>query len=374
MKGSIRWRDGAWRIQVSGTDPVTGKRIQPQRTVKAPNNRNGRREAESELAKFIVEIEGRKAALRTGLTVAQVLERYVVARSPDWSPGSPVETRRRIAQHITPYIGDIRVDRLRPIDVQQLVERWRAAGLTPRRIFDVLHAGLEWAERHELIDRNPAARIDKPMPRRAEVDPPSAADVMRLIATANEEPELALFVRLAALTGARRGQLIALRWRDIDLDAGTIRWTRALAKVPGGVEVKGTKTGARWSISIDPVTIGALRGHRRRAAERALAAGTSLVPDAYVFTTDPVGRTAWHPDGATQRFARIRTKLGLSGVRLHDLRHWMATEGVGDGDVEIVADRGGWANTSTLLDIYSHYRQPRDVDLARALADLLDGE
>ena len=123
MKGSIRWRDGAWRIQVSATDPITGKRTQPQRTVKAPNNRNGRREAESELAKFIVEIEGRKAAPLRGLTVAQVLERYVVARSPEWPRGASGETRRRIAQHITPYIDDTRVDRLRPIDVQHLIDR-----------------------------------------------------------------------------------------------------------------------------------------------------------------------------------------------------------------------------------------------------------
>ena len=87
-------------------------------------------------------------------------------------------------------------------------------------------------------------------------------------------PDLALFVRLAALTGARRGQLCALHWSDVDLDAATIRWTRSLVKVPGGTVEKQTKTGARWSVALDPATVGALKEHRKRCVESAMPTTT----------------------------------------------------------------------------------------------------
>jgi integrase len=86
--------------------------------------------------------------------------------------------------------------------------------------------------------------------------------------TAASKP-LAVFCRLAALTGARRGQLCGLRWSDVDLDAATIRWTRSLAKMPGGTIDKETKTGAHWPVSLDQATVELLRAHRRRCLETA---------------------------------------------------------------------------------------------------------
>jgi integrase len=166
------------------------------------------------------------------------------------------------------------VDKLRPLDVQSLIDRWRADGMaaaTVRRTFTVLRAALGWAERYQVIPDNPAARVRKPSPGRKDVSPPDPSDVVRLISAASDEPELAMFVRLAALTGARRGQLVALRWGDInfDVDPVTIRWMRSLAKVPGGTQEKGTKTGSRWQAALDPYTVHALKTLRRRAAERA---------------------------------------------------------------------------------------------------------
>jgi integrase len=381
LRGTIRYRHGAWRLRVDGgKDPVTGKRRQIERTLHAPDSQKGRRLAETELAKLIAEVEARRTAPRVGLTVAQVLDRWILARAPDWSPGQGEATRRRADHHITPYIGDVPVEKLRPIDVQSLIDRWRAKGMAPgtvRRTFTVLHAALAWAERYQVIPDNPAARVEKPDPGRKHVSPPAPSDVARLISAAADDPELAMFVRLAALTGARRGQLVALRWGDInfDLDPVTVRWTRSLAIVPGGTQEKGTKTGARWQIALDPYTVDALRTLRRRAAERALAAGASLASDAYVFARDSAGEVPWHPDGATQRFKRLCRQVGVEGVRLHDLRHWMATQGLGDDtDIKTVAARGGWANTTTPLEVYSAFVPARDADLALRLAKLLDGE
>jgi integrase len=375
VKGHKRFRAGAWRLTVNATDPVTGKRKPVYRTVHAPNNRRGESKADSELAKLVAEVETGRTMPTSGMTVEQLVERYILDRSPGWAPGAADETRRRVANHITPHLGSIAVERLRPVDVQQLHAVLRAGGLgegSIGRVHDILRAALNWAERLDLVVKNPAGKVERPRGAKPDISPPAPADVVRMITDA--APALALFLRLAALTGARRGQLCGLHWADVDLDAATIRWTRALGKVPGGTIEKETKTGARWPVSLDRATVDLLRAHRRRCLERAFGAGAVLPDCAYVFARDPVGGLPWHPDGASQRFAALRKRLKLDGVRLHDLRHWMATEGLGGGaDIETVAGRGGWANSTTPLEVYSHFRPARDGELARQLAERLDG-
>ena len=375
VKGTKRFRAGAWRLEVEvGTDPVTGRRRRVNRTVHAPNNKRGERQADTELAKLVVEAGAQRALPPTGLTIEELIERYIVGRSTSWAPGAADATRHRVKQHVTPHLGAVAIERLRPVDVAHWHATLRSAGVSEGsigRVHDVLRASLNWAERLELIGRNPATKVDRPRGTKPDISPPRPDAIVRMITEAS--PALALFLRLAALTGARRGQLCGLHWGDVNLDDATIRWTRSLAKVPGGVVEKETKTGARWPVAIDPATVELLRTHRRRCAESAVAVGVTLSGDTYVFARDPAGRLPWHPDGASQRFASLRNRLGLEGVRLHDLRHWMATEGLGGGaDIETVAGRGGWANTTTPLEIYSHFQPARDADLACRLAERLD--
>jgi integrase len=160
---------------------------------------------------------------------------------------------------------------------------------------------------------------------------------------------IAQHVRQRRRDGQRSPAGVRLRLPDVDPNAATIRWTRALGKVPGGTIEKETKTGVRWPVSLDTATVELFRSHRRRCLGSAFAAGGAVPDDAYVFARDPMGRLPWLPDGASQRFAAMRKRLELDGVRLHDVRHWMATEGLGGGaDSETVAGCGGWANTLVL--------------------------
>lgn len=376
MAGYLRWRDGAWRLRVdAGSDPITGKRRQVHRTVAGPDTKAGRRVAERALAKLVTEVDAHAALPGSGLTVAELLERYIHHRAGDWSPGSADATRRRIDQHITPVLGQVLVERLRPADLDHLYAKLRSSGMsssTIARLHDVLRAALRQAVRWDLITSSPADRVDPPRRARSEVVPPAAGDVARLLDAA--EPTLSLYLRISAVTGARRGQVCALRWPDVDLDAGEIRFTRALAKVTGGTVEKGTKTGARYPVAIDPTTVAQLRDHRRRMAEASLAVGQPLASDAYLFAVDPAGSRSWHPDGATQRFAALRHRLELDHVRLHDLRHWMATQLLAGGfDVVTLAGRGGWSNTTTPLEVYSHFQPARDRAAADRLGEVLDG-
>jgi len=376
MTGYLRHRAGAWRLRVdAGPDPITGKRRHVYRTVAGPDTRTGERAARRELAKLVTEVDAGRTVPCAGTTMAGLLERYIQHRAPSWSPGAADETRARIARHLAPRIGTIAVDRLRPVDLDHLYTRLRAEGLGPSsvaRLHDILRAALRQAVRWDLITSSPADRIDPPRRSRSEIVPPSSADVTRLLDAA--DPTLRLYIRLSAVTGARRGQVCALRWTDVDLDAGEIRWTRALAKVKGGAVEKGTKTGLRHPVALDPATIVELRDHRIRQAESSLAVGAPLVDDAHLFSRDPAGRQPWHPDGATQRFAALRRRLDLEHVRLHDLRHWMATRLLADGyDIGTLAGRGGWANTTTPLEVYSHFQPARDRQAADHLGQALDG-
>lgn len=376
MRGHLRWRAGAWRLTVdAGVDPITRKRRQVHRTVHEPDTKTGRRKAETALARFVTEVETGRAAPRSGVTVDELLERYIVHRSPGWSPGAADETRARITRHLTARIGPVLIDQLRPIDLDHLYAQLRNDGLGPSsiaRLHDILRAALRQAVRWDLIPTSPADRIDPPRRAKRRIKPPTSPDVVRLLDAAGFT--LQLYLRISAVTGARRGQMCALRWSDIDLDDGEICWTRALAKVRGGVVEKGTKTDADYTVAIDPVTVDQLREHRRRQAEASLAVGTPLTGDAFLFARDPAGAQPWHPDGATQRFAALRKRLGLEHVRLHDLRHWMATEVLDSGfDIVTLAGRGGWSNTTTPLEVYAHFQPARDRAAADHLGAVLDG-
>jgi hypothetical protein len=133
MRGHARYRGGdAWQLVVNAKHPLTGKRKPVFRTIRARNTRRGRQQAETELAKLVTEVEAGRALPSSGVTVGQLMERWVENRRPGWeerSPGQPDATLARIRNHITPQLGDVALDRLRPVDVDNLYSVWRAGGI-----------------------------------------------------------------------------------------------------------------------------------------------------------------------------------------------------------------------------------------------------
>lgn len=146
-------------------------------------------------------------------------------------------------------------------------------------------------------------------------------------AAAEVDPLFGLYVRVMVATGARRAELCALRWSDVDFEAGTLSVARSYTVVPGVRGNRPTKTTTRLVI-LDPVTLEGLRSglvHSVGLAEQCgIAADVRRA--GYVFTDDPTGATAWRPDTANARWVKARLAVGLTGVRLHDLRHFQATQ------------------------------------------------
>lgn len=172
----------------------------------------------------------------------------------------------------------------------------------------VVHAALEQGIAWEWLLFNPAAKASPGKVEHAEVVPAAVPQVLDLLdAAERDNPDLAVFLILAAVTGARRGELCALRWTDIHMDGATVTFSRVIALGPEGpVERKKPKTRSSLrTISLDAATLAILSSHRSRCAERALKLGVSLPVDAYLFSREANGSKPWRPDSTSRNFRQL---------------------------------------------------------------------
>ena len=384
MKGTARKRGtDRWQIQVyAGADPSTGKDRRVTRTVVAPHTRAGRKVVDQAIAGLVLEVENGRINVGEDPTLTQLLDRWVTARAPEWSPKTTVENQRQIRLKIEPRLGQRRLSKIRAADLDAVYAELRQRGgekgqpLEPasvRRVHIILHAAFEQAVKWGLIAINPADAATPPSLPPGRITPPQPAALAHAMRLVDEyDIDFAMYVRLAATTGARRSQLIALRWSDVDLDGGTITFARAI--VHGGKDVglveRGTKTGLIWKVALAGATTQRLIDYRSLCRERAASVGVILSAEGFVFASEPDGSSSWRPDGATWRWGQLRLKADLDGVRLHDLRHYVATQLLGAGvDPRTVAGRLGHANPAITMTVYGHFLPEKD----RAAADFLDG-
>lgn len=177
---------------------------------------------------------------------------------------------------------------------------------------------------------------------------------------------------LGALTGARRRELCALRWPDIDFDNGTLTIARSVYEVAGGGWAeKATKTHQSRTIGLDDLGMELM--HRHRSAVEALANDLHLqvLPDGFIFSRSPVGAEPIRPDVVTKFTTRVARRAGVD-THLHALRHFSATQGIAAGyDPVTVGRRLGHADPSITLRVYSHVVEQRDKELAAAVGRTL---
>jgi integrase len=187
-----------------------------------------------------------------------------------------------------------------------------------------------------------------------------------------EDPPLFCFLRLAVSTGARRSQLLALQWGDVDEERPAVAFTRALIEGPNGPELRSTKTHRTYRVELDGETFDVLMDHRSDAEDRARHSGVELMDGAFVFAMRPDGTKPWLPNWLTKRFIAARREAGLPHFRLHDLRHFMATEMLAAGvPIATVSQRLSHSRASTTLNVYAHSVPGGDRGAAETLAAIL---
>lgn len=374
MRGTKRKRrDGVWELRVYvGRDPETGKPCQLSKTF------YGNARAADEALRDLVDRYG--AGSRSdglGATLGQLLDKWLdECRRLDRSPTTLRNYRHCIERTIRPRLGSVKLTRLTPKNLDDLYGEMKAAGSSPKTIRNAhailssaLHQGVRWG----WVRDNVAERARPPSVGQRLIHAPSVEDVQAIVEAGQErDPRLGPLLMLAALTGMRRGELCALRWSDMNLDAGAIEVTRAVIIDEGGISEKATKTNRGRVIALDPVAVEVLLQHRSNTEGWARAVGADLSSSAYVFSPEIDGSRPFRPDHVTGFFIRVRDGLGLRHVRLHDLRHFTATQLIGAGvDVRTVAGRLGHADPSITLRTYSHTIQERDRAAATIMGNVL---
>ena len=234
----------------------------------------------------------------------------------------------------------------------------------------ILHRALDQAVKWRLIRYNPCDAVEAPRPRHPEMRTWTAEEARAFLA-ATADHELAALWRLALTTGMRRGELLALRWQDVDLDRRQLAVRRTLSRGPDGLYFSEPKTRAgQRSIALPSSAVVALREHRRRQLERRLVLGSAWHETDLVF-----GRgdgQVLHPNVVHATFRCLVDRLGLPRIRFHDLRHTAATLMLADGvHPKVVQERLGHATISMALDRYSHVTMDMQREAAERIEKLL---
>lgn len=306
-------------------------------------------------------------------TLAAVVERWIVTSLA--ASDLRTTTRENYAtvarKHLAAApVGNIRLDRLRASDVEKLLARMRDGGLaasTRRSVHARLHAVLESAVRDGLVARNVAAAVKRPAPERQEARYLTPDEVKRLLEAAVDDRLLPLFVLLLG-TGLRRGEALALRWSDTDLDAGLVRVRGTLSRVAEGLVRTEPKTDrSRRDVPLPDPVVAVLRQHRAGQAQERLHAGSAWVDSGLVFTT-PRG-TPLDPRNAFRAITEAAARAGLSGVGLHTLRHTAASALIAsDVHMKVVQEILGHSSYAFTADIYAHVAPAQQRDAATRLA------
>jgi integrase len=314
---------------------------------------------------------------RNDVTVAGYVAEWLPAQQASVRGGTWRNYELLARRHIVPRIGDAKIQALSPASVRRLYAEVAATGRSIKTVHNIhmlLHRVLDDAVRDSIIARNPADRAHAlPRHRTAGRRVWTAAQTSAFLDSVRGGRLFALW-RLAATTGIRRGEFLALRWEDVDLDHGWLTVRRARVRCADGRLGYGppkTRAGLR-RIDLDTETLVALREQRRRQLEERLAYGPSWPDDDLIFCRED-GQPL-DPDGVTGAFDRLARRAGLPKIVLHDLRHGAASMLLAAGvNPKVVQERLGPASIQITLDLYSHVMAGLQADASAKLAALLDG-
>jgi integrase len=377
MRGHIRKRGRNWCVVVDvGRDQ---KGVRRQRWLSGFTTRAA---AERALTETLARLHGGTDVEPSRQTISRFL-------SDEWLPAMKARLRDTtyesyriiVESYLTPTIGGTRLQSLTPAALNAMYADLLAGGgrngsaLSPksvRNVHIVAHKALADALRWGRVARNVADLADPPAIGRREMQIWSPAQLRQFLASAEGDRLYAAWLLLAT-SGMRRGEVLGLRWSDVDVAAARLSIVQSLVLVgyePRFSEPKTAK--GRRSISLDPSTVAALRRHRRRQAEERLSWGPTYRDSDLVFTREDGSLT--HPESFAGQFMRLAVRAGLPRIRLHDLRHSYATAALTAGiPTRVVSDRLGHATVGITLDTYSHVLPSVDREASERVAELILG-
>ena len=370
-----------YKITVSNGYRPNGKKISKAKTIQVPPG-VPKRGIGQYVAHAAEELE---RSFKTGyaedgeMAFEEFASRWL-KRQTKYAP-STIAAYRRMLEVVYPMIGGIRLNKLRPMALENMLSELRKRKhhgklineSTAQRYLSVVSAVLSDAKRNEIIEKNPARMLDLPTPQRTVQRIPTQREIQKLLDTLALEPRhYRLFYLLSMYTGCRRGELCALKWSDFSCIENGLLLTisRSRSNVPGKGIVEGTpKNGKSREIYISPELHGVILSYRRRKQIEAKQRHDTLSP--YLFV-DERGRLI-HPDTFTKRLRKIYAAIGFPReYHLHTLRHYFVTSLLHCGvDKQTVADLVGHADTGFLERTYCHPQQAQKEQAADSMLTML---
>ncbi|QYJ15172.1 Tyrosine recombinase XerC [Rubrobacter xylanophilus DSM 9941] len=312
-----------------------------------------------------------------GLKVGEYLDRWLADSVNGTVRTTTFERYEQITRvHLKPTLGQLKLKALTPAHVRGLYKE-KLKTLSPRTVQYIhvtLHKALSQAVMDGLIPRNATEAVKPPQVRREEIRPLTPDQVKALLDAASGDRLEALYV-LAVHTGLRQGELLALRWDDVDLESGTLQVRRTLSMTKDGPAFTAPKTaGSRRSVKLTNASAEALRGHLKRQLAEMDKAGSLWRAGEYdglIFASE-TGMPLDRRDLTTRRFKPLLRRAGLPQIRFHDLRHTCATLLLSRNvNPKIVSEMLGHATIAITLDTYSHVLPNMRDTAAKALEEAL---
>ncbi|MFL6125075.1 tyrosine-type recombinase/integrase [Actinophytocola sp.] len=381
-RGSIsRLPSGSLRVRVyAGTNPVTGRPRTLTQTI--PDGPTALDDAEAVCRRLVDRVRDQRQP-RTDITLSELLDRHLaLVHASDTTRRS---YRYAVAKHVQPLLGHLGLAAITPevldffyAELRRCRDHCRRpqdghrcrplAPPTVRKIHYLVSGAYRRAVRWGWIDRSPTPDADPPPAPPPEPQPPTPAEAARILSAAWTDPDLGPLVWLAMVTGARRGELCALRWRHLDLTRRTVVIRASIAQSGVDTWEKDTKLHQRRHLALDPHTTALLTAYHQARQHRAALVGATLTPDSFVFSPRADAAT-WRPPAALGRqYGLLVAELGIR-TTLHKLRHYSATELITAGvDLRTVAGRLGHAGGGrSTLAYYTAWVDEADQRASRIL-------
>jgi integrase len=365
-EGSVFQRkDGRWVAQLQDGFKANG----------APKFRHRYAGTRKEADEILVELKTAKLSGTLtdseGLTVIAYLERWLGAKARDIRPSTLLSYRSTVRLYIAPHIGKIRLERLRPLDLERMVSGLLESGQSERvgaYALRVAKMALRRAVHWQLVARNVAEAVRPPRVPKKEMGVWTGTEVKTFLETTATHRLHALFV-LALMTGMRRGELLGLRWEDLNLETARLSVRHGLVETEGKLVLAEPKTAySRRTVPLAPGVIKVLEAHRTmQALER--ANNSDWKDQRFVFASE-VG-TATHPRNLERVFFAQIKHSGLKRIRFHDLRHTAASLMIAKGvSPKLVSRVLGHASVAFTLQVYVHVFEEQETGVTLDLEDL----
>jgi integrase len=344
---------------LSTRDAQTGKR--KAKFISLPGCK-GKREAQQECARIVTEMRTGCYVEPEKTTVQQFLDRWLGHIKTQVSPRSHERYAEIAHNNLVPALGAIQLTKLRPEHISEAYGKALAGGRrdgngglsaqTVHHMHTILKQALKQACVWRTIAHNPADLVKPPKVEHSEmqtIDTDQTIDVIE----AARGTRMLMPILLGVLCGLRRGEIVALRWRSIDLEAGKLSVVASAEQTDEGVREKEPKSGKGRAVALSPMLVSELRRHRTQQAEWLLKLGVRLTDDHHVVTKED--GEPMQPRSLSRAFRKFSRRHKLPQIRLHDLRHSHATHLLAAGvHPKIAQERLGHSSVGITLDLYSH--------------------